>query len=109
MTLTATANAASLFTGWSGGGCTGTSTCQVTLSAATTVHATFVAVYTLTLTRAGSGSGSIPAAPSGINCGVTCHAQFTSGTPVTLTATPTPGRGSPAGRAAGVAVPRNAR
>ncbi len=91
VTLTATANAGSSFTGWSGGGCSGTSTCQVTLNAATTVHATFVPVYTLTLSRAGSGSGSITSSPAGINCGVTCHAQFSTGTPVTLTATPDAG------------------
>ena len=31
--------------------------------------------------------------PAGINCGATCTAQFTDGTSVTLTATPTPGSG----------------
>jgi alpha-tubulin suppressor-like RCC1 family protein len=41
VTLTATANAGSSFTGWSGSGCTGTSACVVTMIAATTVTATF--------------------------------------------------------------------
>ncbi len=42
VTLTATAAAGSVHTGWSGGGCTGTSsTCVVTLSAATSVTASF--------------------------------------------------------------------
>ncbi len=41
VTLTATPASGSHLTGWSGGGCSGTSTCQVTLSAATTVTATF--------------------------------------------------------------------
>jgi phospholipase C len=40
--LTEAANTGSTFTGWSGGGCSGTATtCTVTLSAATTVTATF--------------------------------------------------------------------
>jgi hypothetical protein len=41
VTLTATPASDSTFAGWSGGGCTGTGTCQVTLNAATTVTATF--------------------------------------------------------------------
>ena len=42
VTLTATATAGSVFTGWSGGGCSGAATtCQVPLSAATNVMATF--------------------------------------------------------------------
>jgi hypothetical protein len=41
VTLTATPNSASTFTGWSGGGCSGTGTCQLTLASATTVTATF--------------------------------------------------------------------
>jgi subtilisin family serine protease len=41
VTLTATADSGSSFTGWSGGGCSGTGTCQVTLNADTAVTATF--------------------------------------------------------------------
>src|SRR5437870_9076175 len=37
VTLTATPAAGSTFTGWSGGGCSGTGMCVVTVSAATTV------------------------------------------------------------------------
>jgi hypothetical protein len=36
----------------------------------------------------GGGTGTITSAPGGINCGTTCAAQFTTGTTVTLTATP---------------------
>ena len=41
VTLTATAASGSTFTGWSGGGCSGTATCVVTMNANQTVNATF--------------------------------------------------------------------
>jgi len=41
VTLSATANPGSVFTGWSGGGCSGTGTCVVTMTVATSVTATF--------------------------------------------------------------------
>ena len=41
VTLTAAATAGSTFVGWSGGGCSGTAACNVTVSAATTVSAQF--------------------------------------------------------------------
>jgi len=40
----------------------------------------------LTVTKAGTGSGTVTSSPSGINCGSTCSASFTSGATVTLTA-----------------------
>jgi hypothetical protein len=41
VTLTAQAGLLSAFAGWSGGGCSGTGTCVVTLNASTAVTATF--------------------------------------------------------------------
>jgi endoglucanase len=41
---------------------------------------------TLTVTRAGTGTGTVTSAPAGINCGTTCSAGFPNGTGVTLTA-----------------------
>ena len=41
VTLTASATDGSAFTGWTGGGCTGTGTCIVTMNAATSVTASF--------------------------------------------------------------------
>jgi hypothetical protein len=41
ITLTAVASPGSTFAGWSGGGCTGTGTCTVTLNQDTFVTATF--------------------------------------------------------------------
>ncbi|HKD94000.1 MAG TPA: PASTA domain-containing protein [Gaiellaceae bacterium] len=90
VTLTAAAAAGSTFAGWSGGGCSGTSTCKVTLSADTGVTATFnttpPVMHTLTISPAGSGSGSVTSSPAGIDCGATCSHAFNAGTQVTLTA-----------------------
>jgi len=47
VTLTATPASGSAFSGWSGGGCTGSGTCTVTLNAATTVTATFIAATSI--------------------------------------------------------------
>ena len=44
--------------------------------------------YSLGVLRAGSGSGTVTSVPSGISCGATCSASFTSGASVVLTATP---------------------
>jgi len=86
VTLTATPAAGSVFSGWSGGGCSGTGTCVVTVAAATAVTATFtVPTVTLTVTRTGTGGGTLTSAPAGIGCPVTCVAAFTPGTRVTLT------------------------
>jgi hypothetical protein len=43
--------------------------------------------FTLSVTKAGTGSGTVTSAPSGINCGSTCSANYSSGASVTLTAT----------------------
>jgi hypothetical protein len=59
------------------------------MSAATTVTATFTAPvqqFTLTVSKAGTGSGTVTSNPAGINCGSTCTANYNSGTVVTLTA-----------------------
>jgi hypothetical protein len=41
---------------------------------------------TLTISQAGTGSGTVTSSPAGINCGATCAAAFTINTFVTLTA-----------------------
>lgn len=47
--------------------------------------------HNLTVTKAGTGAGTVESGPAGIDCGTTCTAGYAYGTPVTLTATPVPG------------------
>ena len=92
VTLTATPASGSTFEGWTGGGCAGTGPCTVTLTAGTTVFARFaVPRVSLTVTREGTGSGTVTSSPAGIDCGAVCSASYESGTVVTLTATPATG------------------
>jgi hypothetical protein len=93
VTLSAAPAAGSTFTGWSGAGCSGTGTCAVVMSANQTVTASFAApnTFTLTVSKAGAGVGTVTSSPAGIDCGATCGFGFTSGTSVTLTATPSAG------------------
>ena len=46
----------------------------------------FVTQYTLTVTRSGSGTGTVTSAPAGIDCGGSCAALFDAGSSVTLSA-----------------------
>jgi hypothetical protein len=46
-----------------------------------------VDTFTLTVSKAGTGSGSVSSSPAGITCGSTCSASFVQGSSVTLTAT----------------------
>jgi hypothetical protein len=111
VTLTAAPVAGSTFQGWSGGGCGGTGSCVVTMSAAQAVTATFTVVTTpstpttptpttfaLFVGTAGAGDGGVSSNPGGITCtrasgaqSGSCTASFTSGTTITLTATPAAG------------------
>ena len=43
--------------------------------------------YTLTITRSGTGYGTVTSSPAGIDCGGTCSAEFDEGASVDLTAT----------------------
>jgi uncharacterized repeat protein (TIGR02543 family) len=64
--VTATANTGYQFTGWSGGGCSGTGACTLTMTGNTTVTATFALVqHTLTPAVSPSGAGAItPSVPT---------------------------------------------
>jgi hypothetical protein len=93
VTLTAAPAAGSTFSGW-GGVCSGTGSCQVTIDGATYATATFdsgAVNYTLTVAKAGPGSGTVNSSPAGVNCGATCSASYAADTLVTLTAAPAAG------------------
>ena len=91
VTLQAVASTGSYFAGWSGGGCSGTDPCTVTLSGDTTVVANFELQNTLTVTKTGAGAGTVTSTPGGVDCGLKCQAIFPASTVVTLQATPSLG------------------
>jgi trimeric autotransporter adhesin len=76
VTLTASAAAGSVFSGWTDAACSsiGTNPCTLTLEADTTVIASFAQIpsYMLTVSLAGNGSGTVASVPSGISCGSMC-------------------------------------
>ncbi len=90
VTLMALSDDNSVFTGWSGSGCSGTETCTVVLSRNRTVTATFVRLFPLTVSKGGTEDGTIVSEPAGIDCGEDCDEIYESGTRVTLTAQPGP-------------------
>jgi hypothetical protein len=92
VSLSASAASGSAFAGWSGD-CTGTGACNLTMNQARSVTATFntATTYSLSVTKTGSGAGTVTSSPSGISCGSTCSASFAEGTSVSLTASPASG------------------
>jgi hypothetical protein len=86
VTVTQSADIGSTFTGWSGD-CTGLGACVVTMNAAKAVTATFtLGTNVLSVFTMGTGQGTVTSTPTGIDCGLTCAANFDYGTLVTLTA-----------------------
>ena len=47
--------------------------------------------FTVNVTKAGTGTGTVTSSPSGIDCGATCSGSFPSPGSITLSATPTGG------------------
>ena len=87
VTLQPLAANGSEFTGWSGH-CSGTGACQVSMTQARNVSATFTLVvpdtFPLSLSLLGDGTGSVSSTTPGIDCPGTCAASFNDGTIVTL-------------------------
>ena len=62
------------------------------ITSSCTVSATFTLnKYSLTVTKAGTGAGTVISNPSGINCGTNCTLSFNYNTSVVLTPTPSTG------------------
>lgn len=90
LTLTATADQYSTFTGWSGV-CSGTGPCTINVDADKAVVATFTNnSYSLTVNVNGNGTGAVTSVPSGILCssGSSCISRYVTNQSVVLTATP---------------------
>ena len=68
----------------------GTSQSQASPEVVNVTH-TFALPRGLTVTKAGTGGGTVTSTPAGINCGAACSADFADGTVVTLTPTPASG------------------
>jgi hypothetical protein len=85
--LLAEASDGSTFTGWSGA-CTGTmSTCTLVMNGPRSVTATFSDRPLLSVSKSGTGGGTVTSSPGGIDCGSDCEQEYDPGTSVTLTAT----------------------
>ena len=94
LTLTVTPGADSFFAGWGGG-----ADCAafMVLDFDTNCTVIFTQIvsptnFTLTVEKAGTGSGTVTSSPAGIDCGSDCFESYSGGTQVMLT--PTPGEGS---------------
>lgn len=57
----------------------------------TIVLRNFPTSYTLSVSKAGTGSGTVTSSPAGIDCGSTCAHAYSTGTQVTLSAAPAVG------------------
>lgn len=88
VTLAATPAPGWAFAGW-GGSCSGTGSCTLALTADASVSATFLEIFTLTVSV--SGNGAVTSDPPGIACPEDCAEPYVSGTSLSLTATPPAG------------------
>jgi uncharacterized repeat protein (TIGR02543 family) len=94
VTLSVTPNPGYQFVGWSGGGCSGTNACNVTMDGPKAVTATFTQLlYTLTLTATPDAGGTIDAGQVGVLAATPAAVggNFPPGTVVRLTPSPNPG------------------
>ena len=89
VTLSAIADANSVFNGWSGA-CSGVVTCSVTMDDIKNVGADFSKPQ-YSLTAYTTGTGNVYSSPSGIVCQPACNNYFDKGTLLNLT--PVPGSG----------------
>lgn len=97
VTLVADPDPGSEFAGWSGA-CAGAGACEVPIDEARSVSAGFEPQppppplrFSLTVLKAGSGSGTVASTRTGIYCGARCEREYEEGETVTLIPTAIPG------------------
>jgi len=81
--LSPAASAGSHFSGWSGDADCADGTVDMDTDVNCTANF-LLDSHSLTITKTGSGSGTVVSIPAGINCGTTCVASFDTGILVTL-------------------------
>ncbi|MBL0938785.1 MAG: Ig-like domain-containing protein [Gemmatimonadaceae bacterium] len=95
VTLSVSAAGQSIFRGWTGDACSGSTatTCQITMNGDRNITARFEAPVTVTIRGTGQGNGQITSTPLGIQCNLVgangsgaCTALFNEGTSITLNA-----------------------
>jgi Tol biopolymer transport system component len=93
VTLTASPSPGAAFSEWSGDPGCAANTAQVVvlMDGNKTCTAAFTQQVTLTVQKAGQGSGTVTSNVGGIDCGNTCAAGFMPGAAVTLSAAAAPG------------------
>jgi hypothetical protein len=89
--LTEAPASGSIFAGWAGDCAAAgmSTTAQVTVNSTMSCSVTFSLGGQLTITKGGTGAGTVTSAPAGINCGPSCttqNAPFLASAPVQLTA-----------------------
>lgn len=90
VTLSAEPIGTAVFTGWSGGPCSGTAPCRLTIDSVQDVTANFAPTYALTVVT--SAPGSVLLTPPGTTCNTAqCSYRYPVRTSVTLTAQVPPG------------------
>ena len=89
VTLTPTPAANWAFVDWSGH--SDCSDGKVTMNNNRSCTANFKRVYKLTVTKSGTGSGTVKSSPSGINCGGDCDEDYLENTVVVLSGIPANG------------------
>ncbi len=67
--------------------------CTVNMNTDIICTAVFEPIYTLNVTKSGTGVGSVVSNPSGINCGTDCYEDYVNGSSITLSVTTTAGNG----------------
>jgi len=88
LTLSAVAAEGSVFDHWAGGGCSGSGSCEKSITSTRIVKAVFTLAGTRTLAigLAGSGSGTVKSKAAKIDCNASCSPQIAAGKKVTLSA-----------------------